>query len=139
MSLPKLPKMGSVVRAQERYSAFAVHLSGIVDAFWAQELSTVRANLPGAKQLEETGDTLGMVTVRPTMGPYSEEDTFGMLLAVCIVENQGVHSVFDGQGVMKHLLQHLSCFVTASNRDQGHGSEHYSDMGHYLPMVRVLV
>jgi hypothetical protein len=56
-----------------------------LDAFWAREPSTVRANLRGAKRLEEIGDTLGMRAVCPTMGPYSEIDTFGMSLAVCIL------------------------------------------------------
>jgi hypothetical protein len=56
-----------------------------LDAFWAREPSTVRANLRGAKRLEEIGDTLGMRAVCPPLGPYSEEDTFGMGLAVCIL------------------------------------------------------
>jgi hypothetical protein len=29
--------------------------------------------------------------------------------------------------------------AAASNRVCGHGSEHYSDMGHYVPIIRVLV
>ncbi len=56
-----------------------------LDAFWAREPSTVRANLRGAKRLEEIGDTLGMRAVCPPLGPYSDEDTFGMTLAVCIL------------------------------------------------------
>jgi hypothetical protein len=57
----------------------------LIDAFWAREPSTVRANLRGAKRLEEFGDTLGMRAVCPTMGPYLEEDTFGIPLGVCIL------------------------------------------------------
>jgi hypothetical protein len=45
----------------------------------------VRANLRGAKRLEEIGDTLGIVAVLPSMGPYSTDDTFGMGLVVCIL------------------------------------------------------
>jgi hypothetical protein len=56
-----------------------------LDPFWARELSKVRVNLRGAKRLEEIGDTLGMHVVCPPMGPYSEEDTFEMSLAVCIL------------------------------------------------------
>jgi hypothetical protein len=56
-----------------------------LDAFWAWEPSTVRANLRGAKRLEEIGDTLGMESVTPLMGPYSTDDSFGMGLAVCIL------------------------------------------------------
>jgi hypothetical protein len=56
-----------------------------LDAFWSREPSTVRANLRGAKRLEEIGDTVGLVSVTPPMGPYAVEDTFGMGLAVCIL------------------------------------------------------
>jgi hypothetical protein len=56
-----------------------------LDAFWGREPSTVRANLRGAKRLEEIGDTVGILAVSPPMGPYSTEDTFGMGLAVCIL------------------------------------------------------
>jgi hypothetical protein len=44
----------------------------------------VRANLRGAKQLEEIGDTMGMV-VCPLLQSYSKNDTFGMALAMCIL------------------------------------------------------
>jgi hypothetical protein len=56
-----------------------------LDACWAREPSTVRANARGARRLEEIGDTVGLRSVCPPMGPYSEEDTFGMGLAVCIL------------------------------------------------------
>jgi hypothetical protein len=56
-----------------------------LDAFWARESSTVRANLRGATKLEGIGDSLGMESVSPPMGPYSTEDTMGMGLAVCIL------------------------------------------------------
>jgi hypothetical protein len=56
-----------------------------LDALWAREPSTVRANLRGAGQLEEIGDTVGWHSVCPPLGPYSEDDTFGMGLAVCIL------------------------------------------------------
>jgi hypothetical protein len=56
----------------------------LLDAFWGRESSTVQANLRGAKILEEIGNTLGMHSVTPPMGSYSTEDSFGMVLAVCI-------------------------------------------------------
>jgi hypothetical protein len=56
-----------------------------LDAFWAREPSTVRANLRGAKKLEGIGHSLGMRSVSPAIGPYSLEDTMGMGLAVCIL------------------------------------------------------
>jgi hypothetical protein len=59
----------------------------LLDAFWAREPSTVRANLRGAKRLEEIGDTLGMRAeeIGDTLGMRADEDTFGMTLAVCIL------------------------------------------------------
>jgi hypothetical protein len=57
----------------------------LLDAFWARESLTVRANLRGATKLEGIGDSLGMESVSPPMGPYSTEDTMGMGLAVCIL------------------------------------------------------
>jgi hypothetical protein len=56
-----------------------------LDAFWAREPSTVRANLRGARRLEEIGDTVGMTSVTPPMGPYTTDDSFGMGLAVCVL------------------------------------------------------
>jgi hypothetical protein len=45
----------------------------------------VRANARGARRLEEIGDLVGLRSVCPHMGPYSDEDTFGIGLAVCIL------------------------------------------------------
>jgi hypothetical protein len=44
----------------------------------------VRANSRGTRRLEEIGDAVGFHLVCPTMGPYSDEDMFGMGLAVCV-------------------------------------------------------
>jgi hypothetical protein len=56
-----------------------------LDSFWGREPSTVRANLRGAKRMEEVGTTVGITSVSPPLGPYSSADTFGMGLAVCIL------------------------------------------------------
>jgi hypothetical protein len=76
-----------------------------LDAFWGREPSTVRANLRGAKRLEEIGNSLGMHSVTPPMGPYSTEDSFGMGLAVCIL----IRSLDPGR--TEELIQ----FSTARN------------------------
>ena len=57
----------------------------LLDAFWAREPSTVCANLRGAKRLKEIGDTVGLTSATPPMGPYTTDDSFGMGLAICIL------------------------------------------------------
>jgi hypothetical protein len=76
VSLSKHTKKGPSVWSAERYTSF-------YSAFG--EPHTVSANLRGAKRLEEIGNTLGMRSVCPPLEPYSEEDTFGMSFAVCIL------------------------------------------------------
>jgi hypothetical protein len=56
-----------------------------LDAFWSRESSTVAANFRGSKRLQEIGDSVGILSVCPPMGPYSVEDTSGMGVAVCIL------------------------------------------------------
>ena len=56
-----------------------------LDAFWSRESSTVAANARGAKRLQEIGDSVGILSVCPPMGPYSLDDTAGMAVAVCIL------------------------------------------------------
>jgi hypothetical protein len=45
----------------------------------------VRANLRGARRLEEIGDTMGIYSVCPPLGPYLQDNSFGMGLVVCIL------------------------------------------------------
>jgi hypothetical protein len=56
-----------------------------LDAFWSRESSTVAANARGAKRLQEIGDSVGIASVCPPMGPFSLDDSGGMRVAVCIL------------------------------------------------------
>jgi hypothetical protein len=93
-----------------------------LDAFWARESSTVQANLQGAKKLEGIGDSLGMESVCPPMGPYSTEDMMGLGLAVCIL----IRTIDPGKteeliqfSTARYLRSTYSSMYHASARHQG--------------------
>ena len=56
-----------------------------LDACWAREPSTVAANLGQARKMEKIGGEIGLDSVSPRMGPFPEEDTFGMKIACTIL------------------------------------------------------
>jgi hypothetical protein len=92
----------------------------LLDAFWAREPSTVCACLRGAKRLEEIGDSLGIRAVSPPMGPYSQEDTFGMALVVCIL----IRSLDPG------LTEEFVQFSTACNLRSVYSNTFHASLQH---------
>lgn len=56
-----------------------------INALWSREPGTVRGNLIQAKKMELIGQSLGLETVAPHLGPFPLEDTFGVAVAACFL------------------------------------------------------
>ena len=52
-----------------------------LDAIWAREPTTIRANMRSLKKLVETWDRLGLQPNIPTLGPLPREDCYGYAVA----------------------------------------------------------
>jgi hypothetical protein len=66
-----------------------------LDALWAREPNTVRANLREAIRMEKFTSRVGLPSVTPPMGPFPLQDDFGMLPAIALLDrslDKGVHS-----------------------------------------------
>jgi hypothetical protein len=57
-----------------------------MNAFWSAETSTVRSNLLQARKIEKIGDTCGIDSISPPLGPYPLRDTFRMKVAMVLLK-----------------------------------------------------
>jgi hypothetical protein len=72
----------------------------VLDSFWARAESTVVNNFRDLKKFKTIGkDKFGLDTILPEMGPFPLEDTWGMGVAVVILERS------MDKGVYKDTLQ----------------------------------
>jgi hypothetical protein len=74
LSIQKHQRPGSGAGAGEGQAFFAVHLEGVIRCLLVKGKFPMR----GAKRLQEIGDSVGIISVGPPMGPFCLDDSAGM-------------------------------------------------------------
>ena len=78
-----------------------------LDALWAREPNTVRANLREAVRMEKFATRIGLPSVTPAMGPFPLQDDFGMLPAIALLDrslDKGVHAEHVQWGTFRKAM-----------------------------------